>query len=465
MAKTKMNLISALQEFKDKNKRTLFTTPGHSQGSVIPNNIKKLLGKDLFKSDLSEIDDFDNIRWPESIFLQSQKKAADIYGAGQSFYLFNGSTSGMTALMLSCLKEGDKVLISRNAHVSVYNGLVQTGAMPVWVQPQFEKEWGVYSSVTAACIEKKLQQNHDIKAVIITSPTYEGITSDIAEISTACKEHGAILIVDEAHGALWNFSEKLPTPAIKQGADASIQSLHKTATALTQGAILHLSKDSSIQPYKVQESLNLINSTSPSYPIIASVEGAVEYLDSNEGKQKLNRLMSNIEQFKTALDGKNIEILDLPNTDPTKLFIRIKGISGYELSKQLMEQFNIEDELCNSAGILAITGIGTDSKKLKKLEKALKGITSEYNSNFDSKHTELNYNIEPITALTPREAFFRPTKKVSKSECIGKISKELVIPYPPGIPILIPGETIQKEHLAHLEHDLEQEFINIIEAI
>jgi lysine decarboxylase len=360
-----MNLINLLKKFK---RPHLFTTPSHSGTGF--GEFAKLVGQNIFKYDFSEIDGFDNIRNPKGVLKNSQKKTAEIYDAQASFYLYNGSTSGILALMLSVLDEKDKVLIPRNCHISVLNGLILSRAEGIFIEPEYDEDFDVPKPISPAVIESTLYENPEIKTLILTSPTYEGVVSDLTTIATICKAYGCILIVDEAHGALWNFSAKLPTAAIKNGADASVQSLHKTAGALTQSAILHIAKDSKIKSAKVQKSLNLINSTSPSYLLLASIEGSIEFLSSKKGAVELDKTLKHILKIREKLskiDGVKI----LENGDFTKIFLTVEGLSGFELSEKLSE-YNIEDELANEKGVLLLCGLGTSKDKLDKVYKVVK---------------------------------------------------------------------------------------------
>lgn len=360
-----MSLINLIKKFK---RPVLFTTPSH--GGRGYGEFRKLMGRKIFKYDFSEIDGLDNIREPEGVFLESQKRASQIYGSSSSFYLYNGSSSGILALMLATLSEGDKVLVTRNAHVSVVNGIKLTKAEPVFLELDYDEEFDVPKPITKEQIEKVLSD--DIKVAIITSPTYEGVVSNIDAISGVCKDKGIILLVDESHGALWNFSYKLPTPAIQLGADATVQSLHKTAGALTQASILHLSQASRLCADRVQECLNMINSTSPSYLLLASAESSVEFLHSEKGQKELDKLMNNIEAIRgklSTIDG--VKLLDAG--DITKIFLSVDGRSGEELSSKLVA-YDIEDELVTDKGVLLLSGLGTDKRKLKKLEKAIRAI-------------------------------------------------------------------------------------------
>lgn len=364
-----MDLINLIKKF---NRPHLFTTPSHS--GVGFGDFAKLVGQRIFRCDFSEIDGFDNIRNPKGILKSSQAKASLIYGSGSSFYLYNGSTSGVLALMLSVLDIDTKVLIPRNCHISVLNGLILTHAQAVFLEPEYDDVFGVAKAIEPQSIEQKLNEHPDIKAVIVTSPTYEGVVSDIESIAKICHKRGVVLIVDEAHGALWNFSDKLPTPAIQLGADATVQSLHKTAGALTQSSILHIAKDSQIDSVKVQKSLNLINSTSPSYLLLASIEGAIKYLYSRKGAIRLKKLLDEILAVRKELaliEGVSL----LENSDFTKIFISVEGLSGEELSDRLYNA-GIEDELVNEYGVLLLCGLGTTRRKLKKLCKTVKKIAT-----------------------------------------------------------------------------------------
>lgn len=446
-----MHIINALKK-TSVNKPILFTTPGH--GQTISGKMKNLLGLKVFKHDFSEIEGLDNLQNPQGAILESQKWASTVYNSGQTYYLINGSSSGILALMLATAKENDKILIARNAHKSVVNALVLSGAHPIWMQTDFIKDWEISAPVNPEKIEQDLIKNKDIKAVWITSPTYEGVVSDVKAISDLCKKHNALLIVDEAHGALWNFHPDLPISTIQLGADACVQSLHKTASCLTQGAIMHLSKESKINPDKLQACLNTINTTSPSYILLASIEGTIEYLNSSTARKTINLLLENIDKFKEKLiTNTNYKILNSSANiflDKTKLNIGLSGINGFELCDRLENKYNIEVELCKQNTIMALTGIDTTYKKLNKLANAL--IISENRLKKDSTNLNLTkLNILPQVKLSPREAFFKPTELIDLNQSIGKICGETIVPYPPGIPILVIGEIIQQEHLEFLK--------------
>ena len=446
-----MSIIKFIQKFKKSN-RTLFTTPSHGQGDFVVPETGKMIGRRFFSCDYSEIEGFDNLAKPTGIIKLAQDDAAKIYGAKNTFFLTNGSTSGVIAAMLAILNKNDKVLIARNCHKSVYNGLVLTGAVPVWVMPHYNRDWGVYEPVNYDYIEETLHRNRDIKLFIMTNPTYEGLMTDVYRVSHICKKYGVKLLVDEAHGALWNFHKALGTPSLIQGADIVVQSLHKTAGALNPSALLHLSKDTDIDAGKIQKSLNLITTTSPSYPLLVNIEGTINYLNSEKGKENLSDLVKHVNRLiRTLKSIPNLEVYSY-NNDVTKLLVKVTNMSGFELSDILFEKYNIEDELANEKSVLLLTGLGTTKSKLKKIEKALIEICSNnikitYE---DNSNVPVFNPVEPRVRYIPSLVWNQPYKEVELKYALARVSMELIMDYPPGIPILIPGEVIKKEHIAYL---------------
>lgn len=428
-----------------KSKRVLFTTPSHDRTSFVlsPN----LFGRNFYKNDLSEINGLDNLSEPQDCILKAMKKSAELIGAENVFYLVNGSSSGILAAMLSALNDGDKILIARNCHKSVVNGLILSGAEPVWLLPEINEEWGIFNPVSAEEIQKKLSSDKNIKAVLITSPTYEGISSDIGKIAEICHNHNALLIVDEAHGALKSFyPEIFGKHAVSLGADIAIQSLHKTCGAINPSAVMLCGKNADAD--KIQAALNLINTTSPSFPVIASIEETIDYLFSQKGQKMIEKLVSDISDFKNSFsENKKIEFCGF--NDVTKILVKISGLSGFGLSDILFDRFNIEDENTTSRASMLLTGIGTKKSKLNKLKKALKQILSE-NISVSRETTENNIFL-PDTSISPRKAFFAEKEAVPAEQTQGRICTEIISEYPPGIPLLLPGEIIKKEHMNYLK--------------
>ncbi len=447
-----MSIVNFIEKYRKTN-ITQYTTPSHGQGDFAAPLSLKMLGRKFFKCDYSEMDGFDCLSNPTGIIKSSMDNAALIYGSKSTFFLTNGSTSGVIAAMLAVLNRNDKVLIARNCHKSVYNGLVLTGAVPVWILPEYNEEWDIYETINLDYLEEIFEKNKDIKAFIMTNPTYEGVMSDVYRISGVCKKYNVILIVDEAHGALWNYNKSIGTPSLLQGADIVIQSLHKTAGALNPSALLHINKDSSINPKKVQQSLNLITTTSPSYPLLVNIEASIDYLNSQKGRLHIHELVKNINRLiRTLKTIPNLSVYSY-NNDITKLLIKVTNVSGKELSDILYDKYKTECELANEKSVMFLFGIGTTKAKLKKLEKVLFNLCANNIKISQTENAAKHFpEIEPRVRYTPSVVWGKPCKEVDIKYALSRVVMELIADYPPGIPVLIPGEVIKKEHIEYLSN-------------
>ena len=328
-------------------KNILFTTPSHAQKFFL---FKKF--SHVYKYDVSETDTHS----PQEMLYEAESNASKIYGTKQTKFLTNGSSSGIIGAVLSCVNKGDKVLVWRNAHRCHHNAIKLAGAIPVYYDLPLN-EFGVTTAFTNP--EKYLDKS--IKAIIVTSPTYEGYVSDIKNIKSVCEKFGTYLIVDEAHGALYPFSEELPQTAIPY-ADFTVQSLHKTAGGLNPTALLHVNCD-------IELKLDMITTTSPSYPLLMTIENNINYLASKRGKKEINKLINNLKELR-----KDLTDYQFGSDDITKLLIKKEGLTGYKLSEKLYE-LGIEDEKTNEVSTMLLTGIGTKKDKLERLKFALKKIS------------------------------------------------------------------------------------------
>jgi lysine decarboxylase len=336
-----MSLISIL---KKKNITALFTTPSHDKDFCICHKFYQ-----WYRSDISEIGTLN----PQKELEKAEIKAAKIYKTKYTKFLTNGSTSGIIASIVA--SGAKKIAIWENAHPCHKNGAKLAGAEIIEYYLPKDNDWGVYKAITLDKVQELIKCSPDV--ILITSPTYEGFVADVKSISELCHQNNIQLIVDEAHGALYPFSNKLPTSAVEY-ADFTIQSLHKTAGGINPTALLHSNK---INP---TEALNLINTTSPSYPMLATIEVNINFLNSTKGKKMLESLISSIEELNLKQVGDDI----------TKILIKKDGLSGYELSSLLFDKFNIEDERTNEISTMLLCGLGTTKKKLERLKKALKKI-------------------------------------------------------------------------------------------
>lgn len=438
--------MSIIKLLSKKVAKALFTTPSHNQKPSFNKNYSS-----FYEHDFSEIEGFDNLSNPKSSILLAQGKASEILGTKQTYFITQGATTALLAAMKAIINPADKVLVARNCHKSVYNGLILTASMVDWFMPESNEDWGFYTHISEEKLESTFQLNQ-YKAFIMTSPTYEGINSNIEKISQICKKYNVFLIVDEAHGALYNFSHKLPKSAIEQGADITINSLHKTAGALNQTALLNINKDiRNIELNEFQNAINLFQTTSPSYPLLRNIEECLTYLNSKQGKNEIDKLLIEIKKFKDELKHFDIDFYEASNQDITKIILRKNGLNCLKLSEILYNEFDIEDEMNSSNYCLFLTGIGTKSSKLNKLKNALKKIENSDNYEFE----KYQFQPYPLVKIQPINAFNRDYKFVNKDEAILKISNKIIMPYPPGIGLLYPGEAIQEWHLKYLEDDVE----------
>jgi len=337
---------------------TLFTTPSHSQRLFIFSKLRN-----LYKLDISETEAHN----PEKALQEAEHYASNVYGTVKTKFLTNGSSSGVIASVLACAKNGDNVLITDNAHPCHLNAVKLAGAIPVYYKTKINNEFGVNIAASCNDIEPFLK-NQNIKAVIVTSPTYEGYVADVAALKSLCENYNAYLIVDEAHGALYPFSDRLPQSAVKI-ADFTVQSLHKTAGGLNPTALLHTNTC-----LDVDSSLAMINTTSPSYPLLASIEANIRFLNSVKGRAKIEHLIDSLLNLKEVCKG-----CDFGGDDITKLLIKINGLSGYDLSELLFDKYKIEDEKTNEISTMLLCGIGTDDAKILRLKKVLLSIIKKCN--------------------------------------------------------------------------------------
>ncbi len=340
-----MGLVSLL---KKKNRTTLFTTPSHGRKFFIFHKFYQ-----WYKYDISETDTHD----PQEALKQAEHKASKIYGTRYTKFLTNGSTSGVIAAIISSGVK--KILIWDKAHPCHRNGAILAGCQITEYTLPINEKWGADIAITPAKV-KELLNKYPADGIIITTPTYEGFAANIKEISLICKKKNVKLIADEAHGALYPFSDELPESAVKY-ADYTIQSLHKTAGGLNPTALLHSNDNDP------EEALSMINTTSPSYPLLATIEANINFLNSKKGRRKLDNLIKFIKSLKLPQGGEDI----------TKILIKKEGLTGYQLSEILFDKYKIEDEKTNEVSTMLLCGIGTSKRMLIKLKKALEEIYSE----------------------------------------------------------------------------------------
>ena len=455
--KTEINapIVEALKTAFD-NPTYQFHIPGHTKGLGTLSDFRKLIGKRALKVDTTdEFDGLGTLNPATGPIKEAQELAAQAFGARKTFFLLNGSTIGNLAIAMGLTKQGQKVIVNRNCHRSILTGLIISGAEPLWVLPEKFSDWGLWGNIKAEDIEKLLTENDNVSAVWITNPTYEGVVSDVKSISEVCKKYDVPLIVDEAHGCLWNFNDKLPETSLKLGADIVVHSLHKTGGSMSQSSMLHISKDSKINAEDVERSLTLLHTTSPSLMLLGSLDAARANLQSSHGQKQLSRAISNAKYLRSEIDKmKTIHQLKSDfgyKTDVTKIFIKADGLSGKRLESILEIDFGIEVESASDEGILILSNIGNKRSDFEYLADCLHKIDShDYKDIYYLENKKHMPMLTPIIKKNLREAYFSPKEIIPKDKAIGRLSGEVVAECPPGISILLPGELITEAHMPYL---------------
>lgn len=430
--------------------------PGHKMGRL--GNLKS-----LYTIDVTEVDGTDNLHAPTGVIKIAQEKAASLFGAEKSYFLVNGSTVGLMAAVTAVCQEGDSLIVARNCHRSVYDGLITAGVNPIYIYPQIINKNGLVGGIDPEEVKMVVKQNPEAKGLVITSPTYEGFTSDIKKIAEILHEHNKILIVDEAHGAHFIMHQSFPKTALSQGADIVIQSIHKTLPSLTQSAILHINSHL-VNENKVQSALRLYQTSSPSYILMASLDGCRNLLEQH-GEGLFEQYASELQEVRKKLKTlKHLRLVDnefigysaIVDMDISKILISTidTDLMGIHLEQILRTDYNIQVEMATGNMILAMSTIADDKKALEALYRALAAIDSGLKHKPAKDDINDRQPIRPMIDLSPRKAYFADTEQVSLEKARGSISGDYIIPYPPGIPIVAPGEVITDEIIDRLKDDI-----------
>lgn len=462
--KIKAPIVEALKKAYE-NPTYQFHIPGHTKGNGSLPEFRKLIGKKALSIDTT--DEFDNLGTLHPAtgpIKEAQELAASAFGAKRTFFLLNGSTVGNLAFAMGLTKKGQKIITNRNCHRSILTGLIISGAEPLWVVPNRLEEWGIWGNISPENIEEMLKTHDDVGMVWITNPTYEGVISDIKSIAIICKKYNVPLIVDEAHASLWNFNNHLPESALKLGADAVLHSLHKTGGSMSQSSMLHVAENSKLNVEALEKALKLLHTTSPSMLLLASLDAARANLDSQRGRKQLERAVQNAKYLRREIDKmEHIHHLQSDfgyKTDVTKVFIKADGLSGKRLESILEIDFNIEVESASDEGLLLLSNMGNTRSDMQYLVKCLQKIDQNNYSDIcyleNKKHMPM---LAPIIKMSLREAYFAEKETLPKSQCVDRISGEVIAECPPGIAVLLPGELITEAHMPYL---VDYDFIEVI---
>lgn len=424
-----------------------FHVPGHKYGNVFPEGYVTEFSQ-LWNMDATEISGLDDLHAPEGVIEEAQQLASQFFGSSETFFLVNGTTVGNLAMILSVCQPGDEIVVQRNCHKSVLNGLELAGASPVFVTPRYEKETGRYSNIQAKDVEGALLQHPNSKAVFLTYPDYFGRTYDLENIAEIVHHYNIPLLVDEAHGVHFQLGAPFPKPALEAGADVVVQSAHKMAPAMTMASYLHIGGER-ISAERVRHYLQVLQSSSPSYLLMASLDLARSYMTSWGDCERKDMLLfiEEVRQAFATYDHFFMVKPHHPNEDPLKLILEAKVGSGYELSEAL-EAIGIVPEMATSDHVLLILGLAP-SFDLEDLNERLTSL--DWRLKKDSNRATIKEDQFPFPVVQKLEYSYLEMRKmidekVDWSRAIGCVAAEAIVPYPPGIPLIMKGERISDRH-------------------
>jgi len=439
-----------------------FHTPGHKSGRFAPPELVELWGQATFDYDLPAMTATDNTLHPTHCVREAQELAAELFGAAATFYLGGGATTGVAAMILAAVPPGGTILLPRNVHRSVAAALVLSGARPKFIEPEVLPQCGalgISGENVAAALRAASAEAETPSAVLLTRPTYYGLARDLSDVSAACRRHGVPLLVDEAHGPHFRFlPEGGPRPALDEGADLVAQSCHKTLGSLVGTAQVHVGRDSPVSPAQVRDALNLLQTTSPNYLQLASLDANRRYM-AREGAALFARAVEEAERLAAAINrlpGLNVlsttgdARLAGHRRDPLRLVVNVAGAgwTGYDAELLLRHEYRIEDELSDWFNIVLVTSPNDDPAARERLLAGLRAISAKPQAARKSDIAEATNLLQPAIpplAMTPRDAALGPKTPVPLAASIGRICAESIMFYPPGIPLLMPGEEVTAE--------------------
>ncbi len=467
------NLCEELKNYQAKDIYP-FHMPGHKrQLSVGP----AVHFPNPYSLDITEIEGFDNLHHAEGIIKDSMDWAASVYGADKTYYLVNGSSGGILSAVSAVAGTSGTILMSRNCHKAAYHGVFLNRLKSRYVYPQFMPEYGVQCGLSPLDIEKMLKTHKDIRAVFVVSPTYDGVVSDIGAIGEICHRYGVPLIVDEAHGAHFRYSEVFPVSALDLGADVVIQSVHKTLPCFTQSAILHI-REGYVDRGRIERFLQIYQSSSPSYVLMAGIEQGIRWMEG-EGREKMREFSRELTAMRRELEGMRhlrlfgrnvVGTKGIYDLDISKIIVSTRGteIDGLRLCERLRLEYGLEMEMCTQDYVTAITTVMDTKEGLERLKYGLMEIDDRLTGNGEENRKQKNgredgkqegerkekdrggefwHNWELEQVMTIYEAWEGEKEPIALEDCAGRVGGEFVYLYPPGIPILVPGERITGEIL------------------
>ncbi|MDE7322130.1 MAG: aminotransferase class I/II-fold pyridoxal phosphate-dependent enzyme [Lachnospiraceae bacterium] len=447
-------ILEALEEMK-RNRLVPFDVPGHKHGKGNP-DLTGFLGEQCLAVDVNSMKMLDNLCHPVSVIKEAEELAAEAFGAANAYFMVGGTTSAVQSMVLSVCKRGDKIILPRNVHRSVINIMILCGAVPVYVNPDMDHRLGIALGMKLSAVEKAVAENPDAKAVLVNNPTYYGICSSLREITELAHAHGMKVLVDEAHGTHFYFDKELPITAMQAGADMAAVSMHKSGGSLTQSSFLLIGPD--MNEGYVRQIINISQTTSGSYLLMSSldisrrnlalhgqeifgkVREMVEY-----ARGEINQIGDFYAYSKELVNGDSVYDFDITKLSINTLPVGLAGIEVYDL---LRDEYDIQTEFGDLGNVLAYVSVGDRPRDIERLVSALAEIRRLYRKDRNSLMT-VEY-INPRVIYSPQDAFYSDKKSLPLKDCENMVCAEFVMCYPPGIPILAPGELITKEILDYI---------------
>ena len=453
-------IYEALEEFQKK-RVVPFDVPGHKRGRGNP-ELAELLGQKCVSMDVNSMKPLDNLCHPISVIREAEELAAEAFGAAHAFLMVGGTTSAVQSMVLSVVKRGEKIILPRNVHRSVMGALVLCGAVPVYVNPDCDERLGIPLGMKVADVEEAIRQNPEAKAILVNNPTYYGICSNLKEIVRLAHEHGMYCLADEAHGTHFYFNENLPISAMAAGADMAAVSMHKSGGSLTQSSFLLAGP--AMSEGHVRQIINLTQTTSGSYLLLSSLDMSRRNLAirGRDAFQKVIELAEYARGEINEIGGYYAFAEELINGDSVYDFDKTKlsihtldmGLAGIEVYDILRDEYDIQIEFGDLGNILAYLSIGDRMREIERLVGALAEVRRRYQR--DKLGMLSQEYIAPDVAVSPHEAFYGESQSLPIEETAGMVCTEFVMCYPPGIPILAPGERITPQILRYIRYAKEK---------
>ena len=460
LSQTDAPIYEALRKFR-RMRVVPFDVPGHKRGRGNM-ELTEFLGEDCMNVDVNSMKPLDNLCHPVSVIKDAEMLAAEAFGAADAFFMVGGTTSAVQSMIMYACKEGDKIIMPRNVHRSAINAIILTGAVPVYVNPDVNHKLGIALGMSVAQVEQAILDNPDAKAIMVNNPTYYGICSDLKRITELAHSHGMLVLVDEAHGTHFYFGDNFPMTAMAAGADCASVSMHKSGGSLTQSSFLLLGKN--VNADYMRQVINLTQTTSASYLLLSSLDisrkrlalsGREIFAQTVEmaeyARAEINEIGGYYAYSRELINGDSIYDFDVSKLSIYTLPIGLAGIEVYDL---LRDEYDIQIEFGDIGNVLAYISVGDRKRDIERLISALAEIKRRFGKSGADMLTQ-EY-ISPVVAETPRKAFYAEKRSLPLEETAGEVCSEFVMCYPPGIPILAPGELITPEIIEYIKYAKEK---------